>query len=174
MIYVDWEKVLNDPPRYGTREALCSCKPEVLEEMYNFGFSKYFKTDRPKIPELGIVLKMFRSGDVNSTLDSFLINYPVPYFFFDAVGFYGLTEKSFPWWCDTSQKKLVTSSVGTGSEVLYGNIPCIVIVNRFTPNQRYSPMTEYQFLAIPKAVFQLEPGYCSAFEPSLLLQTSRP
>lgn len=172
MIYVNWKLLLEDPPNsLALRQVLCSGNPEVLKELYRHRFTEYFTPEIPAIPELGTTIALFRNKDtfaeIQGILCDFLQQYPVPYFLFHAFGIHaGLCKQvdAFPQWVETQMNHFLQAQKGRGNSVLHQNIPYIVIINQVITDRIYDPYVNYMFLAIPRAVFQLEPEYSSAFE----------
>lgn len=163
-MYVNWKKILENPPRPALRNVLCSGDPRLLKDLYLSGFTEYFTEDCPRMITRERAVEMFRGRVLNSTLDSFLANYPVPYFLFDILGFRVGNAISFPLWLDEKEKKFIQSHVAVGREVEYEKVNYIVLFNQYHPDPIQKPMLRYQFLAVPCAVFPLPTGTHLSFE----------
>ncbi len=183
MVYVNWKLLLEAPPdSLALRQVLCSGNPEVLRGLYRYRFTEYFTNERPAIPELGRVIALFRNKDtiaeIQGILCEFLQQYPIPYFLFHAFGIYDGSCRqvdAFPQWIDGQQNRFLQAQKGRGNSALHQNISYVVIVNQIITDPVYNPYVNYMFLAIPRAVFQLEPEYSSAFELEIpILETSLP
>ncbi len=172
MVYVNWKKILENPPRPALRDVLCSGDLKLLKSLYVSGFTEYFTEDCSRMITQEHAIEMFRGGVLNSTLDSFLINYPVPYFLFDVIGFKVGNALSFPLWLNEKENKFIQSYVAVGREVVYEKINYIVLFNQFHPDPVQKPMFRYQFLAVPKAVFPLPAGTPVSFD-EIMIETSQ-
>lgn len=168
MMYVNWKKVLEDPPRSSLKIVLCSGDVKLLRGLYQNGFSEYFTSDCPKIITKERAVEMFQGRMLNHVLDSFLANYPVPYFLFDVIGFHVGTAISFPTWINQAEKKFMQSSVGVGREVDYEKVRYVVLFNHAYSDPVYTPMRSYQFLAVPCAVFSTPAGHPLSFDVQTL------
>lgn len=174
-VFVDWKKILEDPPRPALRNVLCSGDATLLKDLYENGFTKYFTHNKPQMISRERVVEMFRGRVLHSTLDSFLLNYPTPFFLFDIVGFMVGNAVSFPVWASENEKKFIQSHVVVGRDVVYETVKYVVLFNQTYPDPIQKPMLRYQFLAVPCSVFpDVSGGYISFQQKVKVLETSLP
>lgn len=172
MVYVNWKKILENPPRPALRNVLCSGDLDLLKSLYISGFTEYFTADCPRMITRERAVEMFRGRVLNSTLDSFLTNYPVPYFLFDVVGIKMGGLQSFPVWVKEAEHRFAISQVPIGQEVTCEEVVYVVLFNQYYPDPIQKPMLKYQFLAVPKAVFPLPSGAPVSFD-EMMIETSQ-
>lgn len=173
MVYINWKRILDNPPRPALKAILYSGKPELLKGLYENGFTEYFTSDYPRMITQEQAVAMFRGKSLDVALDSFLLNYPVPFFLFDIIGFNIGRLLSFPAWFSETDKKFSQSLIVAGNEVVYERVRYVVLFNNVYSDPIQRPMLRYQFLAVPSLVFPTTQGEYLAFEENTL-QTSLP